>query len=61
MRATRHEPLAVAMQDKVDMDDAHALLQEVRASIMDVRKVQQSLGLICIAEHIRFSMRKALI
>merc|ERR1712241_522741 len=37
-RATRHEPLAVAIQDKVDMDDAHALLEEVRASIMDVRK-----------------------
>ena len=49
-RATGHEPLALAMQAKVDMDDVHALIKEARASIMEVRKVRGS-GLTGIAQN----------
>ena len=40
--ARGHEPLAVAMQDTVNVEDVHELLKEARVSIMEVRKVHIS-------------------
>ena len=59
-RATGHVPLAVAMQDAVNVEDAQELLKEARGSIIDVRKVRV-LNLIITIEDLTFSMRKALI
>ena len=38
-QARGHEPLAVAMQDTVNVEDVHELLKEARVSIMEIRKV----------------------
>lgn len=59
-RTTEKDPLAVAIHAKVDMDDANALIQEARASIMEVRKVHKP-GLIGIAEIISPLVCQALI
>ena len=59
-RTTEKDPLAVAIHAKVDMDDVNALIQEARASIMDVRKVRKP-ELIGIAEIISPLVCQALI
>ena len=41
-QARGHEPLTVAMQDTVNVEDVHELLKEARVSIMEVRKVHTS-------------------
>ena len=41
-QARDHEPLAVAMEDMVNVEDDHELLTEARVSIMEVRKVHTS-------------------
>ena len=52
-QARGHEPLAVAMQGTVDVEDVLELLKEARVSIMEVRKVHTS-GLIRTIEDIPF-------
>ena len=41
-QARGHEPLAVAMQDTMNVEDVNELLKEARVSIMEVRKVNIS-------------------
>ena len=55
-----HEPLAVAMQDRVHVEDVHELLKETRVSIMEVRKVHNSSLIYTSFKYMTLSMRKAL-